>query len=53
MAPETEPIVAATIVPGTFIAVEMVNAPPNKSTASEGMGGKTFSIKISKWFYLK
>ena len=43
-----DPRVAATMVPGMFISVETVRAPPKSSTASEGMGGNTFSMKMRK-----
>ena len=45
---QAEPAVAAATVPGIFIAVVTVKAPPNRRTASEGIGGKTFSMKIKR-----
>ena len=48
MAPAKDPAVAARMVPGTFMEVCAVSAPPNSKTTSDGMGGKIFSIKIKK-----
>ena len=47
-APASDPAVAAMSIPCRFSSVCSVRNPPNDSTASDGIGGKIFSIIISR-----
>lgn len=47
-APASDPAVAAMSIPCRFSSVCSVRNPPNDSTASDGIGGKRFSIIISR-----
>lgn len=48
VAPIIEPMVEATITPGTVIVLSIVRQPPSVRMTSDGIGGNIFSIAISR-----